>query len=226
MLGLNMRQIKKFTEQEDNYLRKYSEYMTCKEMAEQLNRPHSSVTCRVKSLGLKLFSDLPNEEWVLFHSYKKKNYYISNHGRVCVNQMKLLKLSKTKLVPGKNNTQYYQITLGNNDGSRTCYKIHSLVASYFIRRSNPGEEINHIDGNGLNNSLSNLEWSTKSKNLIHARDNCLTNIKLTSAIVKNLRSRFDRFHSKEAVVYLKQAYDIEYLESSMYNVLAGNLWKQ
>ena len=37
-------------------------------------------------------------------------------------------------------------------------------------------EVNHIDGNKLNNDLSNLEWCTHSENTIHAINNGLKTV--------------------------------------------------
>lgn len=46
--------------------------------------------------------------------------------------------------------------------------VHRLVADAFMNRSSNCAEVNHIDGNKLNNNISNLEWVTKSNNIRHA----------------------------------------------------------
>jgi DNA-binding transcriptional regulator YiaG len=45
---------------------------------------------------------------------------------------------------------------------------HRLVGECFIENPKNLPEINHKDGNKLNNHLENLEWSTKSYNMNHA----------------------------------------------------------
>ena len=46
--------------------------------------------------------------------------------------------------------------------------IHRLVAEAFLEKTKGAVEVNHIDGNRLNNSVANLEWVTKKENIDHA----------------------------------------------------------
>lgn len=55
------------------------------------------------------------------------------------------------------------------DGSQKSYFRHRLVMICFNKVENYEElQVNHIDGNKLNNSLENLEWCTNQENRIHA----------------------------------------------------------
>lgn len=58
-------------------------------------------------------------------------------------------------------------------GARKTYKlirIHRAVAYLFVDGYEDGLEVNHIDGNKLNNCADNLEWVTSRANNIHAID--------------------------------------------------------
>lgn len=57
------------------------------------------------------------------------------------------------------------------DGIRKTLLVHRLIAENFIENPMGFPEVNHKDGNRLNNSLSNLEWCNRSYNIKHSYDN-------------------------------------------------------
>jgi hypothetical protein len=88
-------------------------------------------------------------------------YQISTEGTVLsVHTNKLMSLQL-----GGNG--YYKVGLRNENGKER-YSIHRLVAEHFISNPHNKPQINHIDGNPLNNNVDNLEWCTPSENALHA----------------------------------------------------------
>lgn len=101
-------------------------------------------------------------------------YEISNYGRlksisraVDYGWKKAKRPSKI-LKPRISKGGYYYTVLSINKVRKTK-KIHRLVAETFLQENKDKTNVNHIDGNKLNNNLCNLEWCNSSENTIHAQ---------------------------------------------------------
>ena len=63
---------------------------------------------------------------------------------------------------------YKRVTLINISGGVNKCGVHRFVAEAFLPNPEKKKYVNHIDGNGINNDLSNLEWCTQRENILHA----------------------------------------------------------
>ncbi len=86
-----------------------------------------------------------------------ENYEVSNYGNV--KNIKFNRILKTRI-----NTHGYFIIDLYSAGKGSTKTIHRLIAGAFL--ANPGNKncIDHIDGNKLNNNVSNLRYATHSEN--------------------------------------------------------------
>ena len=62
---------------------------------------------------------------------------------------------------------YLRTNLYSN-GQMFSKRVHRLVAEAFIPNPENKPDVNHKDGNKRNNSVDNLEWVTRSENMLHA----------------------------------------------------------
>lgn len=86
-------------------------------------------------------------------------------------------IQKEKLLkPSNTSTGYKKVELCK-DGKRKSFKVHRLVAIAFIPNPDNKPEVNHIDGNKINNNIDNLEWVTSSENSVHAYETGLNSNK-------------------------------------------------
>lgn len=88
-------------------------------------------------------------------------YQVSNYG--FIKSLKKEIIRKPHLTP----KGYLRLQL-QVKGSQKNFFVHRLVALTFLENPNNLPQINHIDGNKLNNKVDNLEWVDNSINQHHA----------------------------------------------------------
>lgn len=92
------------------------------------------------------------------------NYIINEYGEVYKYKgEKCYRIMKTSI----DRYGYLKMPLSYK-GKRYYKTVHRLVAEIFIPNPDNLPEVNHIDGNKLNNHISNLEWCTGEYNLWHS----------------------------------------------------------
>ena len=91
------------------------------------------------------------------------NYFVSTHGRV---KSKVINKPERILHLFSYCKGYFNVGLSCGC-LRKKAKVHRLVATAFIENPKNYPHVNHIDNNGKNNHVSNLEWCTHKQNMEH-----------------------------------------------------------
>ena len=114
-------------------------------------------------------------------------YFITREGNVVNAKGNILAVVVNKA------TGYKAVSLWKDNKGRN-YTIHRLIATTYIPNPDNLPQVNHIDGNKLNNQVDNLEWVTPSGNIQHAYDiglNKQTKLKLLDDLTyETLLERF------------------------------------
>lgn len=95
---------------------------------------------------------------------------------VCTEKRNFIRSYKEKLLrPAKRRkqltcslTNYYTVTLCDIDNNHKTFGVHQLIAKTFLPNPENKPQVNHKNGNGLDNRLVNLEWANGSENQSHA----------------------------------------------------------
>lgn len=102
-----------------------------------------------------------NKTWVFHPRY---GVHVSNCGDVLKWRTKSKRFRKLSGTVYKNGYLFYTVGENYKDLRITA---HRLVAECFLPNEFNKPQVNHIDGNKLNNSAANLEWVTASENMTH-----------------------------------------------------------
>jgi hypothetical protein len=142
----------------------------CNNNSSELLSARAGISCAIRGIyktccGFKWERyeqiNLENEEWrnVIIDEKEIENYQISNLGRF--KNYKGIIMENYK--PHHSGYIYVRV-------NKEKYALHRLIALAFIENSKNKPFVNHIDGNKINNSVSNLEWCTIKENNQHAID--------------------------------------------------------
>lgn len=115
------------------------------------------------------------------------------------------------------------------DGKEKKYMVHCLVAIAFIGKPKIGEEVNHKDGNKSNNRVSNLEYTTRSGNMLHCyrtgihsrpRGEARYNSKFKDHQIREMRSLYA---DGKSIAFLARKYAVS--ESAIRFIVKGKSWQ-
>lgn len=160
---------------------------------------------------------IDEEIWEDIVGYETK-YQVSNFGRVrSLDRYPLFKDGRKRLLKGKvlkpfkDSNGRLQVKLSDNENVRKNKSIPRMVAIAFL--GSPGDElleVNHIDGNPLNNHIKNLEWTTRQENMKHAFDNNL------------FRTGEDSPHTKILVEDIENIFKLKFIDMLSNKAIAAS----
>lgn len=163
-------------------------------------------------------------------------YSVSRCGRVWSHQKFCHKglWLKTSMSKG-----YFIVDLVNSGGKKKTTTVHKLVAAAFISARPLGLQVNHKNGDKLDNKASNLEYMTPGDNTRHAYATGLIDIErvrangrraatFAHALLRKLtpiqvRSARKKYYSGVSVADLARKYSID--KSTMFSICKRETYK-
>jgi hypothetical protein len=154
----------------------------------------STTRARARTFKRMEMEDILNKKeiWRDIEGFEEM-YQISNLGRV--KSLKRIsrrysnggvKFEQERILKTRTNTSGYEDVPLTKNGKCKRFSIHRLVAKAFLEPSDK-PEVNHKDGNKLNNNVSNLEWCTKAENIKHSFKMGLNSTKKAQEKSKKIR---------------------------------------
>ena len=150
--------------------------------------------------------------------YKDTPYFVTEDGKV-FRDGKQLKTYKSK----------YESFGPSINGIQKTVQIHVWIAETFIPNPENKPEVNHKDGNGLNNNVDNLEWNTHQENMLHARRTLKTLVKeshnmvvLDTEKVKYIRQKYMSRHKQYGMNALGRKFNVSPM--TIHKIIHNKTW--
>lgn len=99
------------------------------------------------------------KDWREIEGYEN-SYWVNQFGEIRNKDGLILKQEP-------NTSGYMGLRLCKYPKQYKWFFVHRLVAQAFVPNPNNKPDVNHKDGDKLNNSFNNLEWVTKHENHLH-----------------------------------------------------------
>lgn len=162
-------------------------------------------------------------------------YKVSDKGDVCSldrisnNGLGSDRKLKGKIIAQWNNHRGYALVTLHKNSKKVSIPVHILVAKSFIDNPENKPEVNHKDGNKLNNHYTNLEWATRLENQQHSvyvlgkhhAGEKHYNAKLTVAVVVKMRELFKT--GKYSKTEIGRMFGLE--KDHAINIINNKCWK-
>lgn len=141
---------------------------------------------------------MSNETWKDVAGHEK-SYQISNLGRVRSKDRCIIysnginRFYKGQILKKQVATNGYEIVDLSKNGKKKHHLVHRLVAQGFIPNPNNLPEVNHLDEDKTNNSVSNLHWCSVGFNRNFGSRNLKISLnRNTSAIGEKVRKKLGK----------------------------------
>lgn len=148
-------------------------------------------------------------------TYTLNDYIITKKGEI------INKHNNHKLKPQPNGKGYLRVIIG-----KKRYFVHRLVAEKYIPNPNNKLQVNHKNGNKLDNCVENLEWVTNKENRDHAVENGLhlCGSKCPYAKLNENDVIYILTHKNLNNLQLSKMFNVN--KNTIQNIKAGRTWKQ